>query len=417
MIPDDLLMPPGLIGDIARYNVETNSVKQYELALATGIAMMAHLIGKKYRTADNLRSNVYVFGIGDSSTGKRKAIDFLMDLRILEIDNKIFGPFSGHQSMLMCLRESGSMLICWDELGAKMESILSQRATNMNQILGYLTELYSAATRAFFCERKVSDREYKPIYEPHCCLYGTGTYKSVFKCFSPAMIENGFVGRLNFFIVNKEERRRKQYSSEPIPDSIIEQIKGWVNLSCSPPKEFVVIPEARTVEYTEEAKEIFDLFYDKVQNATDNTTEHFACIWGRCVEEAKKFALIYACSVSMEEPIIDKDATKWACRLSEHLTLRKLYFAMNHMASNEQGHLENDIIIYVKKHKFVTQTQLVDRFKRGVDKRMREEAIKNLVATGRLIRDKTKITKSRQVSTIYRIPQTKKLNDQQKSCE
>lgn len=62
-----------------------------------------------------------------------------------------------------------------------------------------------------------------------------------------------------------------------------------------------------------------------------------------------------------------------------------------------------------KRHKFVTQTQLIDRFKHGVDKRLREEAIKNLLATGRLVREKMKVGKSRQTSTIYRIPSTKKL--------
>ena len=415
LLPDDLLNPPGLIGEIARHNVEMNSVKQRELALATGIVMTAHLIGKIYRTSDNLRSNIYIMAMGDSSTGKRQAIDFLMDTRILEINQNVFGPFSSHQSMLLWLREVSSMLICWDELGAKMEAILSTKTSNINQILGYLTELYSAASRAFFPERKVSDKNYNPILEPHCCLYATGTYKSVFKCFTPAMIENGFVGRLNFFIIDKNQKRQKQYTTEGIPDNIIDQIKEWGKLRVAIPVQdkFTVLPEPKIVPYTDESKELFDQFYDYVQSETEKTAEPFTCLWGRCVEEAKKFALIYACSASRENPIIDKNAARWACRLSEHLTLRKLFFAMNHMAASEQGHLENEIVNYVKKHKFITQTQLIDRFKFGVEKRLRDEAIRNLLATGRLIREKMKVGDSRQSSTIYRISRTKKLKNQQ----
>jgi hypothetical protein len=414
-IPDDLLNPPGLIGEIAKHNVKMNSVKQHELALATGIVMTAHLIGRIYRTPDNLRSNIYIMAVGDSSTGKKQAIDFLMDTRILEINKNVFGPFSSHQSMLLWLREVSSMLICWDELGAKMEAILSTRTSNINQILGYLTELYSAAARAFFPERKVSDKNYNPILEPHCCLYATGTYKSVFKCFTPAMIENGFVGRLNFFIIDKNQKRQKQYTSERIPDNIIEQIKEWGKLRSAIPaqEQFSVFPEPKIVHYNDESKEVFDQFYDNVQSETEKTAEPFVCLWGRCVEEAKKLALIYACSASKENPIIDKNAARWACKLSKHLTLRKLFFAMNHMAASEQGHLENEIANYVKQHKFITQTQLINRFKYGVEKRLRDEAIRNLLATGRLIREKMKVGNSRQTSTIYRIPRTKKLKNQQ----
>ena len=414
-IPDDLLNPPGLIREIAEHSVKMNSVKQQELALATGIVMTAHLIGKIYRTPDNLRSNIYIMALGDSSTGKKQAIDFLMDTRILEINKNVFGPFSSHQSMLLWLREVASMLICWDELGAKMESILSNRTSNINQILGYLTELYSAASRAFFPERKVSDKNYDPILEPHCCLYATGTYKSVFKCFTPAMIENGFVGRLNFFIIDKNQKRQKQYTSERIPDNIIEQIKEWGKLRSTIPaqEQFSVFPEPKIVHYTDESKEVFDQFYDNVQSETEKTAEPFMCLWGRCVEEAKKLALIYACSASRENPIIDKNAARWACKLSKHLTLRKLFFAMNHMAASEQGHLENEIANYVKQHKFITQTQLINRFKFGVEKRLRDEAIRNLLATGRLVREKMKVGNSRQTSTIYRIPRTKKLKNQQ----
>jgi hypothetical protein len=178
-------------------------------------------------------------------------------------------------------------------------------------------------------------------------------------------------------------------------------------------EQFSVFPEPKIVHYTDESKEVFDQCYDRVQSEAEKTAEPFTCLWGRCVEEAKKFALIYACSASRENPIIDENAARWACRLSEHLTLRKLFFAMNHMAASEQGHLENEIANYVKQHKFVTQSQLINRFKFGVEKRLRDEAIRNLLATGRLVREKMKVGHSRQTSTIYRITRTKKLKNQQ----
>ena len=410
LIPDDLLHPPGLIGEIAGYNFDTNSVPQQEFALATGIAMTAHLIGKLYKTPDNLRSNIYIMSIGESGAGKDKAIEFLMNTQILNMDKKICNGFTGHAALLGLLRKIGTMLICWDELGVKMEAILSPRNTNINQILGCLTELYSAASRAFFPERKVADTEYNPIVEPHCCLYATGTYKSVFKTFTPAMIENGFVGRVHFFLADAAKEGKNLHDASPIPDSIIEHIKAWIKMSSAIPTQepFSVFPEAKAVPYTDEAKRIFTHFGDQCRKAKKETDERLMCLWARSVQEAKKLALIYACSVSMDNPGIDANAATWACRLSEHLTLRKLYIANSHMAADEQGHLENDIVLYVKKQKTVTQTQLIHRFKHGVPKRLREEAIKNLLETGRLIRERMTVGKSRKQSTTFRVPYKKR---------
>ena len=41
-------------------------------------------------------------------------------------------------------------------------------------------------------------------------------------------------------------------------------------------------------------------------------------------EEKAPPALIYACSANAEKPVIDADAARWACDLSEHLTRRML---------------------------------------------------------------------------------------------
>ena len=173
-----------------------------------------------------------------------------------------------------------------------------------------------------------------------------------------------------------------------------------------------MIPEPTVVAYTEEAKQIFDQFSDQCTNAEENSPEDFQCLWVRSVEEAKKLSLIYACSVSIDNPIINAESATWACRLSQHLTRRKLFIAQHHMAVNEQGHLENDILNYVKRKREVTQTELMDRFKKGVDSALRKKAIHNLLITGQLVRESKIVGKSRKTSTMYRIPyKSKKTNN------
>ena len=412
LIPEDMLNPPGLVGNIAQYCIETNSVPQQEFALATGIVMVAHLIGKNYRTPDNLRSNLYVMAIGESGAGKNKAIEFLLDPEIVQIDKKIMESFTSPQAINAYLRNKGSLLMAWDELGGKMEEMLKKPNAIFNQVLYCLTALYSAAGRAYFPDGKAADVEYTPIFQPHCCLYGAGTYESVFKTFEPKLIENGFIGRVSFFFADPSKKLRKLHDQPPIPKDILESIKAWMGKPLVLPKPeeqqqplFQAIPEPIFVAYTEEAEQIFSQLTDRCEAAQEKTPDNIKRLWVRTVQEAKKLALIYACSKSIEHPSIDAEAATWGCRLSEHLTRRKLHIAHYHMAESEQERLENDIIRYIKKQdkQRVTQTKLINRFRKGVIDYMRDNAIKNLVRTGQLVSEKITTQGAKKPTTIYRI--------------
>ena len=417
LIPEDLLNPLGLVGEITQYCIETNSVPQQEFALATGIVMVAHLIGKNYRTSDNFRSNFYAMSIGESGAGKNRAIEFLLDTEIVEIDKKIKESFTSPPAINNYLRRRGNLLMVWDELGGKMEEMLKKPNSIFNQVLYCLTALYSAAGRSYFPDGKAADTEDTPIIQPHCCLYGTGTYESVFKTFEPKLIENGFIGRVNFFFADPNKKLRKLHAQPPIPKSILETIKAWVAKPLVLPKPqehqqqqlFQVMPEPIIVAYTEEAEQIFSRLTDHCENAQEKTPNNIKRLWVRTVQEAKKLALIYACSASMEEPTIDAEAATWGCKLSEHLTLRKLYIAHYHMAESEQERLENDIIRYIKKQdkQRVTQTKLIDRFRKGVIDYMRDNAIRNLIRTGQVISEKEITRGAKKPTTIYRIPYKK----------
>ncbi|MDR0326911.1 MAG: bifunctional DNA primase/polymerase [Planctomycetaceae bacterium] len=407
LIPNDLLIPPGLVGEIATYCFETNPIPQQEFALATGIAMVAHLIGKNYRTPDNFRSNFYAMSIGESGAGKNKAIEFLLDPEIIAINEKVSESFTSPPAINNYLRLKGSLLMVWDELGGKMEEMLKKPNAIFSQVLYCLTALYSASGRAYFPDIKAADTRHNPIIQPHCCLYGTGTYESVFKTFEPKLIENGFIGRVNFFFADPSKKLRDMHTQPSIPESILETIKAWIKMpQAIPAQTDPIIPEAKVVPYTNEAEQIFSRLTNQCELSKETTPENLKRLWVRTVQEAKKLALIYACSQSMDNPSIDTEAAVWGGRLSEHLTRRKLYVAYYHMANSEQERLENDILRYIKKQpkQTVTQTKLINRFAKGVPDYVRDGAIRNLINTGRVVRHKEVMPGAKKPTTFYRIP-------------
>ena len=186
----------------------------------------------------------------------------------------------------------------WDELGGKMEEMLKKPNSIFNQVLYCLTALYSAAGRSYFPDGKAADTEDTPIIQPHCCLYGTGTNESVFKTFEPKLIENGFIGRVNFFFADPNKKLRKLHDQPPIPPSILESIKAWCEKPLAlptphvqPPSLFQAIPEPIVVAYTNEAEQIFSRLTDQCENAQEKTPDTIKRLWVRTVQEAKKLAL------------------------------------------------------------------------------------------------------------------------------
>ncbi|MFV0442885.1 MAG: hypothetical protein ACK5Q5_04865 [Planctomycetaceae bacterium] len=56
--------------------------------------------------------------------------------------------------------------------------------------------------------------------------------------------------------------------------------------------------------------------------------------WSRTCENAKKLALIAACSACHETPVIELPNVEWATRFAMHQTRRQLYLAQIYVAEN-----------------------------------------------------------------------------------
>lgn len=58
-------------------------------------------------------------------------------------------------------------------------------------------------------------------------------------------------------------------------------------------------------------------------------------LWARAYEKALRLALIYACSVDRENPVVTPEAAAWAGTFALHQTRRILYMARQHASESE----------------------------------------------------------------------------------
>ena len=99
-----------------------------------------------------------------------------------------------------------------------------------------------------------------------------------------------------------------------------------------------VHPEPTVVPLDDEAaKAVEDLRlqteaeYDTAQDQQDEVAR---TVWSRTCEQAKKLALIYACSENHEQPVIRLTPFEWATEFAMHQTRRQLFLAAIHVADN-----------------------------------------------------------------------------------
>jgi len=160
------------------------------------------------------------------------------------------------------------------------------------------------------------------------------------------------------------------------------------------------------IPVTAEAEEIFDYFFTiQEQNKKDRIKD---ALWGRAAQQARQFALIYACSVNKEHPVIDTNAAKWAYELVTYLIKRKIHIADSHVADSEFDRQQKEVLRYIEScGGQCTHNEFTRKFRR-LEKRRRDDLIANLKDATIIKSIRQKKEGSRQEAVFYVLTKKKK---------
>ena len=130
-------------------------------------------------------------------------------------------------------------------------------------------------------------------------------------------------------------------SARDLPDGILQTAMWWDEFCPGQRKGgnlYEVHPEPRIVPFTPEAEQAVERLqrmgedeYDLADVAKDEIGK---AAWSRTCENAKKLALLYACSENHEDPTIGPPAVQWATAFAMHQTRRQLHLAATYVAEN-----------------------------------------------------------------------------------
>ena len=313
------------------------------LALGASLCAVGALMGRKYRTESNIRSNLYVVGIAESGAGKNHSRMVISEIfrraGLLQYlgGNKI----ASGSGLLTAIGRHPAILFQLDEFGMFLAAAADRKRSPryVTEILDLMVELYTTSGATYFGTEYASNQfnnSHKPIHQPCACIYGTTTPLHFWQALQASNVADGSLAR--FLILESEEDFPDSNASfgmiNPSPELLsqlvlIHQGGGKLNGNLSEVGSVEeVLVEPRVVTLTHEARQRFvTLDLELLERLRSSRGTGFSSILARIEENATKLALIRAVSRDPVDPVIGEDDARWGIMISRHcaeLTIREV---------------------------------------------------------------------------------------------
>lgn len=350
---NDLLVPEGLVGDIAAWMNDTAGCYQPLFSLGASLVLCGALFGRKVCDESNGRTNIFCMGVGHSSCGKDHPGDCI---------NKILSS-AGAQSMLMgrmtsdtaiekALTANPVKLAVMDEVGHFFSNInkAGDGSAYLKTIKPTLMEMFSSAHKTYIGKEKASGTP--PVIDQPCmCLWGVTAPQKLYSGMTIEELQDGWIARNLIFI----SETRPIYVMKPmadVPSSISEIVRAWYTRTTSTPlitatpggtNRPMVVPMDQT------ARAIFDRFSQKAHDAmlrANEKNEKTEYLWGKALQNARRVALIIACGKEFEGPAIGKYEAEYGCNLVEML-IRNAEKSIAENVSENQFERDRSRLLYI----------------------------------------------------------------------
>lgn len=389
--PDHLLSVPGFIGAVMQYNLATAFKPQPVLALGAAIALLGTLTGRKIADAFGTRTNVYCLGVCETGGGKERARLVNKDILYRAGLDKMIGPegIASHAGLVSAVETQPAILFQLDEIGRLLRTLGdASRSPHLYHIATVLMKLFTSANTVYVGDAYADPKRNKTIFQPHACLYGTTVPQSLYEGLTTESLTDGFLSRMLVFETNDHDPEPQQLVQEDPPAAIVAVARFWGefspggNLSNQNPQPHIV-------PYTDAARAVMAELEQQARDKRKHVGETVAPLWTRTTEKACKLALIHACSVNHEDPVVGELSASWAAELSTYVTRKLICIAAEWVSENPFEAKRKRMLRLIRKagEGGLTRTQLYRKTK-FLQTKERSEVVESLLATGEILEER-----------------------------
>jgi hypothetical protein len=341
-IPEDLFQVPGFIAQVMDFTLANAPYPNLGLSFCGALSLQSYLCGRKVCFEGTLRPNIYLLALASSGTGKdypRKVnAHVMLDIGCL---HALGDKFASGEGLADALQRNGAMLFQNDEMDGVLRQINSDRENKRESIPNILLTMYTNADSTYPMRAKAGKEEAGHIDQPHLTLFGTATPKHFYESLSQRMLTNGLFARMMVIDIGKRSRGQRSGNVRNVPESVLQTARWWSEFRPGSRRGNLqdIHPEPREVRISPDAQEAANALRDKGDDEYDlaygRKDEVSRIAWSRLYENAMKLALLRACSVNHEDPVIDLPAIEWASAFAMHQTRRQLFMAQSYVSETQ----------------------------------------------------------------------------------
>ncbi len=415
--PHEISLPPpkpmpvgwdqvgGVIADMMALMAATAKRPQPVLALGASLCAIGALMGRKYRTESNIRSNLYVVGIAESGAGKNHSRVVINELfrkaNLLQYlgGNKI----ASGSGLLTAIQRQPAILFQLDEFGMFLSAAADRKRSPryVCEILDLMTELYTTSGTTYFGVEYASTQHnnaHRAIHQPCACIYGTTTPLHFWQALQASNVADGSLAR--FLIMESEDDfpdSNEAFGVIDPPQDLIDRLilihqgGGKLNGNLTDVGAIdEVLVDPRVVPMTPQARATFrQLDQELVERLRTSRGTGYSSILARIEENATKLALIRAVSRDPVDPQIEDHDAEWGIMLSRHCAELTIREASARVSENQvESHHKRAMQILrdagmagMSKSDFTRRTQFMDHRQRdGVLRTLAEAGLIEMMA-------------------------------------
>ena len=407
--PPNVLEPGGLLGEIMAY-IEKSTVASFSLfALGAALTTLGTLSGQKVMTETGLRTNLYIFALAPSGTGKDAPLSAIPHL-LLEsaCHEEYLGPsqLASSAALVSRLKSNPCQLLMIDEIGDLMGSVKNKNNVAKNELPKLLKELHSSVNRGL--TKAYADSKFDvQIPWHHLSFYATGVPGDFWNALSSSDITGGFVARSLVFTMDLLASKKKKPNLKPPPE-LCQKLKIFGDQKPPWAGTFQGRPAPQMVLKTPAAEKFFEAWeekYLKLQNEHRNDEDGRAALYNRAAEQAHKIALIHAVSLAgiLPPPHVDLESVKFACDLVDWTLPQMIKEVTENINQGEWDVLRKRITKLAQKHKYLTRSMVM--------RNIRNHPIRNIEEALRILHDSGELIETEVITTSGKKSHCWKLGD------
>lgn len=220
--------PPGLVGMIAQWIVDTARRPQPELSLGAALAIVGTVAGRQFSGPTKSGTHLYVLGLAPTGTGKDHPLQQISRIMAAAKMTAHLGPseFISMPAVIKFLMRKPLSVCPMDEFGAFMKRINSRRASGFEQSISKIIRTMWSSSFAPYPTPEWAGRDSETIFSPAMSLYGASTPEQFYSSMEGSSLEDGTLNR--FLLLNGRQRPEEvdpEYDASIVPDVITDAMR------------------------------------------------------------------------------------------------------------------------------------------------------------------------------------------------